>query len=88
MQPITMCENEWRLLVDLVDGFHVEQYDTEALAIGIQGLQRMRLVEENPNGFRVTALGQRVRAAEPPYTFQAPRVWFDRDESGAGGELP
>ena len=82
MRPLRIFEDEWRLLVDLVEGFRVEQYDVEDLAL--EGLLRMRLVHETPQAFVVTELGRRVRAAEPPYIPGAPRVWSDREDSGVG----
>ncbi|AMV19621.1 hypothetical protein VT03_17125 [Planctomyces sp. SH-PL14] len=41
----------------------------------MDGLERAGLIEEVPNGYRVTELGRRVRAEMPAFGHGGPRVW-------------
>lgn len=82
IRRLTIFEDEWRLLVDLVCGFNLADYDPDELQLATAGLLRMRLLEEVPNGLRVTALGHRVKIDSPPYVYGVPRVWFGPDDLG------
>ena len=65
MRRITMSEEGWRLLVDLVDGFRGDEYDPEDLELGIRELMRLGLLKRTPGGPEVSKLGHQVRADGP-----------------------
>lgn len=72
---VTMSEGEWRLLVDLVDGFRRSDYDSDDLELATHQLIQLGLVERTPRGIEVSELGHRVRADTPAFGHGGPRVW-------------
>jgi len=81
IRRLELFEDEWRLLVDLIAGFKLSHYHPVRLAEAMRGLLRNGLVEEVPNGTRVTSFGYRVRADQPGYVSGGPRVWYGVMES-------
>ncbi|AMV19583.1 hypothetical protein [Planctomyces sp. SH-PL14] len=80
MRRITMSEGEWRLLVDLVDGFRRSDYDPDDLELATHELVRVGLLERTERGVEVSELGRRVRADAPAFSRGAPRVWVGEDK--------
>lgn len=72
---LTLSEGEWRLLVDLVDGFRRSDYDPDDLELATHQLIHLGLVERTPRGIEVSELGRRVRADAPAFGHGGPRVW-------------
>lgn len=88
IRRLTILEEEWRLLVDLIAGFNLAHYHPVKFDQALEGLLRIGLVEEVRHGTRVTSLGYRVRAAAPLYALGEPRIWYGVDEPDAAGDRP
>ncbi|AMV16967.1 hypothetical protein [Planctomyces sp. SH-PL14] len=80
IQRITILEEEWRLLVDLIAGFNLAHYHPVKFDLALAGLLRSGLVEEVPQGTRVSRLGYQVRKAAPLYALGEPRIWYGVEE--------
>lgn len=80
MRRISIFEDEWLMLVDLVDGVIPHGSGQEELDFATNGLLETRLAQRTADGIRVTALGRLVRVAEPPWLPGAGRVWFGSEE--------
>lgn len=81
MGRITLFEDEWLMLVDLVDGLIPHCTGQEDLDFAIEGLLETRLARRTAEGVRATELGCRFRVAEPPWVEGAGRVWFIPDDT-------
>lgn len=83
MRQLTILEDEWQLLVDLVDGtWHFDDVETDDFprwASARNGLIEYQLVEQTPEGLRATELGRQVRADEPPKVTGVSRLWIETD---------
>lgn len=79
MRQITIRNDEWRLLVELVDDTADWCLLTESVAYAAarDGLMRIGLAEVTSDGLVATELGGRVRADEPPILSGLSRVWVE-----------
>jgi hypothetical protein len=83
LRRVTIFEDEWRLLVELVDGVQSAEYDLAGLGLATEGLLHVGLVEATTRGLRPTGLGRQIRADAPAYVAGGPRVWVDRYSSAS-----
>ena len=83
MRQLTILEDEWQLLVDLVDGTwlfdDVETDDFPRWASARDGLVEYGLAERTVEGLRATELGRRVRGDEPAKVTGVSRLWVETD---------
>lgn len=75
MRRLKVSESEWRLLVDLVDGFRRSDYDPDDLQLTTHRLVQLGLIERTQRGIEVSELGHRVRTDAPAFSHGGPRVW-------------
>ena len=80
MRRLTIFEDEWLMLVDLVDGLVPHCTGQEDLDFATEGLLETRLATRTVEGIQATDLGHRFRVAEPAWCPGAGRVWYVPDE--------
>ncbi|AMV16485.1 hypothetical protein [Planctomyces sp. SH-PL14] len=83
MRQVTIFEDEWQLLVDLVDGTwlfdDVETDDFARWASARDGLIEYGLAVRTAEELRATELGHRVRVDEPSKVTGVSRLWVETD---------